>query len=84
MDECQVCGKPIEQPARGYRRNCSDACRIKNAERNRRRFSRYTTPVVVRFDALQMRRLKKAAGEGHGAITRFVREAIRFAVACRL
>lgn len=76
MNACQVCGKKIEQPARGYRRNCSDACRAKKSEAARQdRFQ-----VAVRFTLATAHKLKGKAGPGHGAVTRFVREAVERAL----
>lgn len=78
MTACQVCGKKIEQPARGLRRNCSDACRAKNAQDNRTGRGRFQ--VAVTFTPATAHKLRGKAGEGHGAVTRFVREAVETAL----
>lgn len=81
MNACQVCGKKIEQPARGLRRNCSDTCRALNAARNRERFNPGSSLITARLSATQTRKLRnRVAGQGHGAVTRFVREAIEKAL----
>lgn len=78
MTECQVCGKPIDQPARGYRKNCSDACRQERANRNRR--DRGTTLLTLWLDRDTRRRIRSKAGPGKRSVPRFVRKAIETAL----
>lgn len=71
MNACQVCGRPLKP---GRWANCSDRCRVKNASDRRTRRGRFQ--VFVTFDPVSAHLLRASAGVGHGAVTRFVREAV--------
>lgn len=73
MNKCQVCGKTLKASRWA---NCSDRCRVKNASDRRTRRGRFQ--VFVTFDPVSAHLLRARAGLGlgHGAVTRFVREAV--------